>query len=365
VRLRTCLAVELVVGLGLLGGTGAGAVFAVRAAGTYLADTEAAAATAEPTRLEQPAAPLERLVAPRLHVDAAAPKLGTVFPDADEKLLAPLRTAKLVRVKLNHGGTSLSMRLDFEGGGRAAFKPEQTFFQSNPRYEVAAYRLDRLLGIGHVAPAFTRDFTVEELIAALDPSQRGWGEQKMLDAMEPKGGRIAGEVQWWIPEIIDATIQGIRVDEVEGVIRWHRYLRAGTRIPPEAYEMARQLSDVILFDFVIDNVDRWTLSNTKGSPDGHVLYFMDNTLSFTTFTEGLPKSQVYLRRAEKFSRRLVTRLRALTRDELEHALADRGPLGPLLQPDEITGVLGRRDAALAYIDRLIQEHGEDEVLAFP
>jgi hypothetical protein len=357
------LAVELVVGLGLLGGAGVGGLYAVRAAGEYLADTEAAAATAEPA--SRAAEPLERLAAPRLEVVPAAPRLGTVFPDADEKLLAPLRTAKLTRVKLNHGGTSLSMRLDFEGGGRAAFKPEQTFFQSNPRYEVAAYRLDRLLGIGHVAPAFSREFTVEELVAALDPSQRGWGEQKMLEAMEPKNGHIAGEVQWWIPEIIDATIQGIRVDETEGVVRWHRYLRAGATIPPEAYEMARQLSDVILFDFVIDNVDRWTLSNTKGSPDGHVLYFMDNTLSFTTFSEGLPKSQVYLRRAEKFSRRLVTRLRALTRTELEHALADRGPLGPLLSPDEVGAVLGRRDAAMAYIDRLIAEHGEDEVLAFP
>jgi hypothetical protein len=363
VRLRTCLAVELVVGLGLLSGAGVGGVYAVGAARAYLADTEAAAATAEPA--PKIGAPVERLAAPRLQVDAAAPKLGTVFPDADEKLLAPLRSARVVRVKLNHGGTSLSLRLDFEGGGRASFKPEQTFFQSNPRFEIAAYRLDRLLGIGHVSPAFAREFTVEELIAALDPSQRGWGEEKMLAAMEPRGGRIAGEVQWWIPEIIDATIQGVRVDEVEGIVRWHRYLRAGASIPPEAYEMARQLSDVILFDFVIDNVDRWTLSNTKGTPDGHVLYFMDNTLSFTSYAEGLPKSQVYLRRAEKFSRRLVARLRALTRDELEHALAERGPLGPLLGPDEVSAVLGRRDAAMAYIDDLIARHGEDEVLAFP
>ena len=364
-RLRTCLAVELVVGLGLFGGAGVGGVYAVRAGGAYLADTEAAAATAEPPPRAAAVAPIERLSAPRLEVVAAAPRLGTVFPDADEALLAPLRSARVVRVKLNHGGTSLSMRLDFAGGGRAAFKPEQTFFQSNPRFEVAAYRIDRLLGIGHVAPAFARDFTVEELIAALDPSQRGWGEQKMIEAMEPKNGRIAGEVQWWIPEIIDATMQGERIDETDGVLRWHRYLRAGARIPPDAYEMARQVSDVILFDFVIDNVDRWTLSNTKGSPDGHVLYFMDNTLSFTTFPEGLPKSQVYLRRAEKFSRRLVARLRSLTRDELEHALADKGPLGPLLFPDEITAVLGRRDAALAYIDHLVALHGEDEVLAFP
>ena len=35
----------------------------------------------------------------------------------------------------------------------SAFKPEQTFPQSDPRREIAAYRIDRLLRINHVAPA--------------------------------------------------------------------------------------------------------------------------------------------------------------------------------------------------------------------
>jgi hypothetical protein len=354
--------VELCVGAALLGTLGAGAVVGVRAGAGYLADTEAAAATLEPVA---PHDAVERLAWARLHVDTAAPKLGTVFPKADADLLAPLRTSRLVRVKLNHGGTSLSLRLDFEDGARAAFKPEQTFFQSNPRKEIAAYRIDRLLGIGHVAPAIARAFTIDELVAAVDPSQRGWGTQKMLDEIVAHGGKVAGEVQWWIPEIIDAQIEGERVDMDEGIVRWRRYLKAGAPIPDDAVEMARQISDVILFDFVIDNVDRWTLSNTKGTPDGHVLYFMDNTLSFTPYPTGLPKSHIYLHRAEKFSRRLVARLRSLGRDEVERALEDHGALGALLSPDEVTALLARRDAALAYIDDLIARHGEAEVLAFP
>ena len=361
-RLRTCLAVELCVGAALLGGTGVGAVYGARAAAGYLDDTEAEAATIEPGPSRAGVAPLASA-----HLDerAIAPTLGTVFPKSDEELLAPLRSSPLVKVKINGGGTSLSLRLDFADGARASFKAEQTFFQSNPRKEIAAYRLDRLLGIGHVAPAIARAFTVDELLGALEPGQRGWGTQKILDAIEPRGGRIAGEVQWWIPDIIDAQVEGQRVDMDEGIVLWRRYLRAGNRIPDDAMEMSRQISDVILFDFVIDNVDRWTLSNTKGTPDGHVLYFMDNTLSFTPYPQGLPKSTIYLHRAEKFSRRLVARLRSLTRDEVATALADHGALGALCTDEELDAILGRRDAALAYIDRLIALHGEQEVLAFP
>ncbi|HTJ42992.1 MAG TPA: hypothetical protein VL463_12900 [Kofleriaceae bacterium] len=364
-RLRTCLAVELCAGLTLLGGLGVGAVYGVRAGAGYLADTEAAAATIEAPELAAAREGVRPLAGAQLHIDTLAPKLGTVFPKADEDLLAPLRGSKVVRVKLNHGGTSLSLRLDFEDGARCAFKPEQTFFQSNPRKEIAAYRIDRLLGIGHVAPAVARSFSVDELVAAVDPSQRGAGTQKMLDDIVARGGRVSGECQWWIPEIIDAKIEGERVDMDEGIVRWHRYLRAGAPIPDDALEMTAQISDVILFDFVIDNVDRWTLSNTKGTPDGHVLYFMDNTLSLTPYPTGLPKSHIYLHRSEKFSRRLVARLRTLTRDEVEKALVDHGPLGALLQPDEVTALLARRDAALAYIDGLIADHGEDQVLVFP
>ncbi len=362
-RLRTCLAVEFCVGAALVGGTALGVVVGVGAAAGYLSDTEAVAAT-EPAAT-RPVLPVAPMPAARLASDNAAPKLGTIFPAADDALLAPLRDAKVVRIKLNHGGTSLSIRLDFADGARAAFKPEQTFYQSNPRKEIAAYRIDRLLGIGHVAPAFARAFTVAELVAAVDPSQRGWGTARMLDEIVPRGATIAGEVQWWIPDIIDAKIQGQRVDMDEGIVLWHRYLRAGAPVPDDAIEMARQVSDVILFDFLIDNVDRWTLSNTKGTPDGHALYFMDNTLSFSPFPTGRTKSHIYLHRAEKFSRRLVARLRTLGRDQVERVLVDDGPLGALVKPDEITALLARRDVALAYIDGLIALHGEALVLAFP
>ena len=102
-RLRTCLAVELCAGAALVVGAGAGAVVGVRAATGYLADTEAEAATIAPTATTH--APVTPLRGAQLHVGATAPRLGTVFPAADEDLLEPLRTSPLVKVKLNGGGT--------------------------------------------------------------------------------------------------------------------------------------------------------------------------------------------------------------------------------------------------------------------
>jgi hypothetical protein len=361
-RRGTCIVVELTLGLALTAGAGLGGIYGLRAAGHYLADTEQAALA---STAERPVHAIEPVAAGHLRVAPPVSSITTVFPADDDALLAPLRTSPLVKVKLNHGGTSLSLRLDFADGHRAAFKPEQTFYQSNPRREIAAYRVDRLLGLGHVPPAFARTFTVDELIAAIDPTQRPWGDIKVRDEIVARRGRIAGEVSWWIPEIIDAKIQADRVDMDEGIVAWHRYLRAGADIPPDAVAMAAQISDVLLFDFLIDNVDRWTLSNTKGSPDGRVLYFMDNTLSFSPFRNGRTKSHLYLHRAQKFSRRLVDRLRRLTIEEVRAAVHDDGPLGELVTGPELDALMARRDSALAYIDGLVAEHGAAAVLAFP
>ena len=121
-----------------------------------------------------------------------------------------------------------------------------------------------------------------------------------------------------------------------------------------------------LFDFVIDNTDRWTGNNAKLSDDGKVLYFMDNTLAFGTNPRGHQKTMLYLQRAQTFSRRLVSRLRALDRAHLDAVLAaDRGDFDALLTDAEVTALLARRDVALAYVDGLIATHGEDKVLAFP
>jgi len=161
--------------------------------------------------------------------------------------------------------------------------------------------------------------------------------------------------------------RGYRVDESAGMDLWTGYLSVGTKIPAEMQPMLAQLASCVMFDVVIDNADRWTGNNTKGSVDRKTLYFMDNTLSFSIYTLGHQPNYGALLRIQVFSRSLIARLRTLTQDEVTAAITkgDDGELAPLLNPTELRAVIGRRDHIVEYVDKLIAKYGEDAVLAFP
>lgn len=412
-RLGTCIAVEVLVGLSTLAGLGAGAAWAVGAltpapAATHTAAVEPAAGRGvAPAPLRAPdAAPVVPVAPPVAPVptliDAGTPTGAAVpttlpaapsgpAPDAgaawvapelavapgaavpawnaggrtDAEALAPLRTGAVTKVKFNRGGSSLSLRLDFDNGARAAFKPEQVHPQSNPRREIAAYRLDRLLGLNRVPPAIGRALTVEEVRAAVPPSERG-KTVRIADEAIARGDQLRGELSWWIPVIADGKVDGFQIDSTDGIVTWKRWLRAGGKIPDAHRALVAQISDMIVFDFLVDNTDRWTGNNAKVSEDGAVLYFMDNTMAFTANKRGHRKSHTYLGRVQTFSRRLIDRIRALTEDEVRGVMArDHAPFPRLLTDAEVSALMARRDLLLTYVDDLIAEHGADVVLALP
>jgi hypothetical protein len=370
--LGTCIALELCCAAGAIGGVWIGVGRGTEIAGAYLTSRDAAAAT--PSSRTEPADQVEpfarRLPAAKLVVAAPTPP-PTVFDYPDDVLLEPLAATPVTRMKLNHGGTSLSLRLDFASGARAAFKPEQTHPQSDPRREIAAYRLDRWLGIGHVAPAKAARFKTDDLIAASDLTARDYTAARITDEGIQHAGQISGVVSWWIPEIKDAYIGGIPVDEDRGQTIWQSYLHPGIAIPHELAGLIAQLDSCVVFDVLIDNADRWTGSNTKASPDNKILYFMDNTLSFSVFTLGHEANLIPLHRIEVFSRALITRLRALRYETLVALMGrpggsdDNAGLGPLLSANELHAVIARRDHLLQYVDRVIEQYGEAAVLSLP
>jgi len=360
VRLGTCIALELAVAAGAAAGVWFGASRGAELARGYLQSREAAAATV-------PFAPAATLVPlERAKLSITLPARDTVFSAPDRELLAPVAATPVTKVKLNHGGTSLSLRLDFASGARAAFKPFQIHPQSDPRREIAAYRIDRLLGIGHVPPAKSAAFAIDDLVAAMDPAGRAHAASRIADEAIPRHGALVGEVSWWIPEIKSVRISGQLIDDVDGEALWTAYLQAGAARPAELSPMLVQISTVILFDVLIDNSDRWSGNNTQGSPDNRILYFMDNTLAFSVFTLGHENNLSKLYRIQVFPRALVAKLRALTVESIEAALGgDDDLLGPLLTPIEIRAMIARRDHFIGYIDRLVAELGDAAVLALP
>ena len=358
-RLATCIALELAVAGTVVGGAGVLAMRSWSVGRDYLGSPEAAAATSRAT-------PLAPLPSAELHV--TPPELSTtVFPAPDDVLLAPLGKTPVAHVKLNHGGTSLSLRVEFASGARAAFKPQQVHPQSDPRKEIAAYRIDRLLRIGHVAPAIPIALAVDDVIAAAEPAYRDYTAGRIASEAIAHDGLVRGELSWWIPEIRDITLAGVRVDDDDGMTQWEEELQVGGHMLPEHREMLAQLAACLIFDVLIDNADRWSGNNTKGSTDNKTLYFMDNTLSFSLFTWGHETNLKPLRKVQVFPRALVERVRSLTLPQLAAALeqTDDAGMGPLLSEGEQRALIARRDHLLAYIDDLIAEFGDDTVLALP
>ncbi len=285
---------------------------------------------------------------------------GMFLGMADELLLARVRSQPITRLKLNKGGSSLSFRVDFADGSRAAFKPAQTNLQTVPRKEVAAYRLNRLLGLGAVPPATRRSVSREDLLSKLHPESVALLPRIRAETIFNPLGKTAGVFSYWIPEIKDSGL-----DSGEGLREGSLWLTHGTEIPSDKRPVAAQLSDLILFDFLTANPDRYSGGNIKMSPDGSQLYFMDNTMSFFLNPDGHPRNRQQLEKTQRFTRHMYRALARVTVPQLERVMAGGDDTEDVLTPSEIRAVVARREAAQRHIEALASFYGEPEVIAFP
>jgi hypothetical protein len=222
---------------------------------------------------------------------------------------------------------------------------------------VAAYRLNRLLGLNHVPPAVTRSFHRDELLAKL-PSDAGPYVQRFLaETIFDDEGFTRGELSHWIPVIVDTLF-----DKPEQMEQWTRWLTVGEPIPEEKRELMSQLSTLLVFDLLTNNSDRFSGGNLMASSDGKILFYMDNTFGFQLQPEGHERCRQGLARAQKFSRGFVAALRKLDARSIRDSFA---PEPVELSTAEIESVLARRDVALRHIDNLVAQFGAAKVLVFP
>lgn len=332
------------------------AVLAVTGAGAarWLSSTPAAQAS---RTLPPPA-----VVAPAAQPPPASPprRAPSFIGLDDEQVMRALRTEPVVRVKFNKGGSTISLRLTFADGSQAAFKPAQTHQFSNPRKEVAAYRLSRLLGIDRVAPAVPRVLHRDEIVKHLEPGSWSVLPRILNETRFDAEGRTAGMAQYWIPKIKDSNLE-----QPAMVAAWTGWLAPGKPAPESKRALAAQLSNLVIFDLLINNRDRHSGGNMKISEDDQTLYFMDNTAAFFPPQSGHPKLRTLVQRVGQYSARTVEALRGLTFESVTAELA-REPGAPyeILSPEEIRGLLQRRDFVLEHVDALIAKHGRDAVLTF-
>ncbi|HSA97398.1 MAG TPA: hypothetical protein VLJ16_15210 [Acidobacteriota bacterium] len=183
-------------------------------------------------------------------------------------------------------------------------------------YEIAAYRLDKHLGLGLVPP------TVEK---------RFQGER--------------GSCQYWVDDCIslkDRQEKKIKMPLAKN-FSWNRatYLQR-------------------LWDNLIANEDRHA-NQILITPDWRMI-LIDHSRSFRTaarFTRSLlysAKNPEGPKLMSELPRALVSKIKALD------AATIRSVVGEYLTDEEIKAVLTRRDLILQEIDRLIKVNGEDKVL---
>lgn len=248
---------------------------------------------------------------------AAAPVAAA--PDVEAQR-AFLDTAKVVGTRPIGKGITGALRVTLSDGTRthdAAFqsiaidpvadgkrRAGEMRFADHYRYNIAAWRLASLLGLGHMMPV-----TVERRIE----------------------GKL-GALSWWVDDV--AMDEEAR--ETKNVQ------------PPDALAFSRQRQRMTVFAELVRDMDR---------NKGNVVYTTDWRLVMLDFSRAF-RIDRQLRTGDLVScdRVLFGALQALTREAVE------GAVGDMLRGNEVRGVMERRGLIVQHFSKLIAERGEARVL---
>ncbi len=307
--------------------------------------------------------------------DAPAAVGDAFFGEPDAPRLVILGSGEPTRIERGSGGRSLAFRLTFEDGSRGYFKPEQTFSGAHFSAEVAAYHLDRLLGLGRVPPTVGRRLPWAPLRAAAG------GDARVAEAVVHEDA-VCGSISYWVPERLvpirlglgwEAWVRFAPAAPISPFQRARLYaaqasgaaelpepaetLRAATT--PDTEERAAELSDMVLFDYLTENIDRWggDYTNVRTRGPGGALVFLDNAAGFIDAPQPSPGfMDSRLHAVQRFRRSTIEAIRALSVAELR-ARVEADPCA-VLSERLYAQLETRRGTLLAHVDRMIAEHGE-------
>lgn len=188
----------------------------------------------------------------------------------------------------------------------AAFKPikrgRQGGFWESYEAEIAAYELDKMLGVNMVPPTVTRSVD-----------------------------KKTGSLQYWVRDC-------------------KLYKEIQDQPPSRPSEWSHQLSTMKMFDVLINNVDR-NAQNFLVDSDWHMV-LIDHSRAFGS-GDKMAKDPKKL--PAQFDRNLVDKIRALDTESVENAL------GELLMGGQAKDIIKRRDMLLEHLDKLVAEQGEARV----
>jgi hypothetical protein len=237
----------------------------------------------------------------------SAPAIARVWDGRAAEYEEYLRTAPIDRVETIPIGVTKPRRAYFAPGGlakSAAWKPLRPSYQGgwfeSYKSEIAAYELDKLLGLGMVPPTVERKYQGE-----------------------------TGAIVLWL----------------DGVKSWEQALAL-----PKPDSWSRQLVRMKLFDDLIGNPD-----DNKGNllvDREWNLYLIDHSRSFMEDRNMLPQKLDHVETA------LWDKIMALDEPGLKAAL------GPWLNDKQIKAIVARRDRMKSIVDDLVKKNGKRAVFAW-
>jgi hypothetical protein len=284
-------------------------------------------------------------------------------PQGEAKELATklslLRNSRIVGLSLL-STRSLTLKLHFPGGKSAVFKPILKGDRRALR-EVAAFRVAKMLHIGQVPPSTLRQVKFELPVSLLE---KKWPEEsnrlKETAALE-HGQKMLGAIISWVDDI-----DKMKSEEICTRRNIRTWLELKRPLDTET-SLARDASNMVTFDYLIGNWDRFSGGNFFVSRSRKHLILLDHNSAFASLsTIQSDRMERFLTNIERFSKSLIYHLRKLTKSEINEHLAKEPWHGrvPLLKERDVTELLMRRDSLIRHIDQLIKTKGEDTVLAF-
>ncbi|MBN1655826.1 MAG: hypothetical protein JXA30_18820 [Deltaproteobacteria bacterium] len=262
------------------------------------------------------------------------------------------------------GHSSVVFRVRFSSRPDAAYKPAEIKRPKGYLAEIAAYRLARCFDFRNVPPAVSRTFSRKTLRRGLTIGQTTvWPKlEERIDWDED--GSVRGAAIFWVP-----AMRRLNLESRSEMRRWLKWLDIEGEVPEAMRPLAKDISNMLSFDYLIGNGDRFSGGNIKGDMQGRFIYLRDHDLAFPQKIGDRVHRRIADRMlfAKRFSRVFFRKLSGLTREGLLRELG-RDPMStaaPVLDERQIQGLFDRREALLSHITSLMQLHGEDRVLSFP
>lgn len=312
---------------------------------------------------------------------------GAFLGTRDLETRISLATEPVRDIELGSGGRSVGFKITLADGTVGYYKPEQTFSAAHWYAEVASYYLDRALGIGRVPPTVGRRMEWAPLLEVAKSHPR------LDEVVVQSDGTVRGAFIGWVEGGLEPIRPGrgwekwirqngaIGLSPYQAPYRWRRDLRryrcakgiaeacekVESREPddrplagsPPREELAAELSDMILFDYLTNNIDRWGshFTNVRTRGDHGPLVFLDNGAGFFhRHINGLMEARLEM--LERFRRSTVEAIRDIDLGDFEKRMAT-DPLAPVLDQHRLEGLRIRRERLLDHVDGVVERYGDD------